>query len=145
MRLLTPLVRLGFFLTVCLPAAAQLNVIRNPQLTPGAVCRQPNATDSCNVPRCYRNVPVSEKKQVFREYGLDYDTQSACCEVDHMIPLELGGSNSIMNLWPEPWPEAHQKDKVENYLHRQVCQGSITVREAQKSIFVWRRFIGPNF
>ena len=54
-----------------------------------------------------RNVPVEMKREVYEEYGVtshgpgDY-------EVDHLIPLELGGSNSIKNLWPEshwtsPW------------------------------------------
>ena len=58
-------------------------------------------------------------------------------EVDHFIPLELGGSNDIKNLWPEPAdpaPGFHEKDVVENYLHSQVCNGTMTLGEAQKFI-----------
>ena len=58
-------------------------------------------------------------------------------EVDHLISLELGGSNEIANLWPEaasPTPGFHQKDQVENYLHDQVCSGAISLREAQNEI-----------
>jgi hypothetical protein len=58
-------------------------------------------------------------------------------EVDHLIALELGGSNSIRNLWPEaalPKPGFHEKDKVENYLHRRVCAGRMTLRVAQRKM-----------
>jgi hypothetical protein len=48
-------------------------------------------------------------------------------EVDHLLPLEVGGSNDIKNRWPQPTEKlgvpmgAHAKDRLENYLHRQVC------------------------
>src|ERR1019366_5961663 len=50
-------------------------------------------------------------------------------EGDHLVPLELGGDNVIANLWPEPaepHPGFHEKDRVENYLHRQVCSGAMS-------------------
>lgn len=83
-----------------------------------------------------RNVPQSEKNQVYAEYGITSHT-SGQYEVDHFIPLELGGSNDISNLWPEPaspTPGFHQKDKVENYLHDQVCSGAISLSDAQHAI-----------
>jgi len=58
-------------------------------------------------------------------------------ELDHLIPLELGGCPTCLtNLWPQPWtsPGAHEKDEIELYLHGQVCQGSITLAQAQHSI-----------
>ena len=59
-------------------------------------------------------------------------------EEDHFIPLEIGGNPaSPLNLWPEPWPDAHRKDRVENWLHRQVCSGKMTLREAQDEIHLW--------
>jgi hypothetical protein len=51
--------------------------------------------------------------------------------------LELGGSNDLKNLWPEPAeprPGFHEKDRVENYLHRQVCSGRMSLADAQKQI-----------
>jgi hypothetical protein len=57
--------------------------------------------------------------------------------VDHLISLELGGSNEIANLWPqpaEPHPGFHEKDKVENYMHEQVCSGAISLQQAQTDI-----------
>ena len=55
-------------------------------------------------------------------------------EVDHFIPLEIGGSNDIKNLWLEPAtpaPGFHQKDQFENFEHGQVCDREITAAEAQ--------------
>jgi hypothetical protein len=60
-----------------------------------------------------------------------------CCEVDHLISLELGGSNDIKNLWPEPYlprPGARQKDVLENWLHKQVCSGKMPLSDAQRMI-----------
>ncbi len=59
-------------------------------------------------------------------------------ELDHLISLELGGCpDCVGNLWPEPYNGAlgaHQKDKVENYLHKKVCSGAISLHDAQVEI-----------
>jgi len=81
-------------------------------------------------------VPFSEKDQAYAEYGI-YHHYSGQYEVDHLVPLELGGSNDIANLWPEaasPTPGFHQKDEVENYLHDQVCSGAVSLKDAQTEI-----------
>ena len=83
-----------------------------------------------------RNVTESTKKKVFKEYGIPY-TQRSNYEVDHIISLELGGSNDISNLYPESYiikDNARIKDKFENYLHKQVCSGKMDIVEAQKQI-----------
>ena len=75
------------------------------------------------------------KIQQIQEYGYS-DTSTKSYEEDHLIPLEVGGSpTDPANLWPEPYNinyGAKVKDKVENYLHAQVCSGAITLAEAQK-------------
>jgi hypothetical protein len=55
-------------------------------------------------------------------------------ELDHLVPLELGGSNDATNLWPEYPPTPNPKDKVENALNRAVCDGRVTLAAAQKAI-----------
>jgi len=57
--------------------------------------------------------------------------------MDHLIPLELGGSNKQKNLFPEaarPFPGFHQKDVLENQLHASVCEGRMKLRTAQRLI-----------
>ncbi len=83
-----------------------------------------------------RDVPQSVKDKVYAEYGITKHT-SGQYEVDHFVSLELGGSNDISNLFPEPAspkPGFHEKDKVENYLHDQVCSGAMTLQTAQIAI-----------
>jgi hypothetical protein len=52
---------------------------------------------------------------------------------DHLISLELGGDPlDPRNLWPEPYPRAAEVDRIENDLNRRVCDGSLTLAEAQR-------------
>lgn len=55
-------------------------------------------------------------------------------ELDHLVSLELGGSNDITNLWPEVGTVPNPKDKVENALRRAVCDGKVSLRAAQRAI-----------
>jgi hypothetical protein len=83
-----------------------------------------------------RDVPISEKQQVFAEYGIDWSLHSGY-EVDHVISLELGGSNDIANLFPESYSipyGARIKDKLENELHQQVCTHRLPLAVAQDEI-----------
>jgi hypothetical protein len=62
-----------------------------------------------------RNVSKALKAQVYTLYGAT-QVPGVCCEVDHLIPLELGGSNDMTNLWPQPYspkPGAREKDILE--------------------------------
>jgi hypothetical protein len=54
-------------------------------------------------------------------------------EEDHLVSLELGGApHSTRNLWPEPWSQAHRDDNgIEASLHRKLCDGTLTLRQAQ--------------
>ena len=85
-----------------------------------------------------RHVPESLKLQVCANYGV---AQSRCngqhYEIDHLISLELGGSNDVKNLWPQPYapkPGAREKDVLENWLAKQVCDGGMTLQDAQSKI-----------
>lgn len=106
--------------------------------TPGAIFTSATPDVICvsGYTRTVRNVPFSEKDQAYAEYGIASHVPGQY-EVDHMVPLELGGNNTIANLWPEaasPTPGFHEKDMVENYLHDQVCSGGMSLHDAQKEI-----------
>lgn len=74
------------------------------------------------------------KIQSIKAYGYA-DSIVRNYEEDHLISLELGGSpTDPKNLWPEPGASPNEKDSVENYLHKQVCNGSMSLQEAQKEI-----------
>jgi hypothetical protein len=110
----------------------------DPACTPGAIFPNVTKEQICKpgYAKSVRNVPDSEKNQVYAEYGIKHH-KAGEYEVDHLVSLELGGSNEIANLWPEaasPTPGFHQKDRYENYLHDQVCSGAISLEEAQRRI-----------
>jgi hypothetical protein len=81
-------------------------------------------------------VPESVKNRVYQEYGI-WSHKAREYEVDHLISLELGGSNSIRNLWPQSYSgawNAHIKDRLEDKLHALVCSGSLDLKTAQRAI-----------
>jgi len=83
-----------------------------------------------------RDVPDDVKEQVFKEYGIPWENRWMY-EVDHLISLQLGGSNDISNLWLESYSIAYGaiiKDGFENYLKRQVCDHGMSLKEAQRQI-----------
>ncbi len=52
-------------------------------------------------------------------------------ELDHIVPLCLGGTNDLSNLQLQPWPEAHEKDKLEWKACREVCAGTVSLDVAR--------------
>jgi hypothetical protein len=106
--------------------------------TPGAAMGISQTVVCTTATKGRRNVDTAMRKQVYEAYELSYPQPTGMYEVDHFIPLELGGSNDIANLWPQPAnpvPGFHQKDCVEDYLHAQVCTvGSMSLADAQRAI-----------
>jgi hypothetical protein len=125
----------------------------NRRLTPGDIF--PNVTVAMLAEHGYtdrvRSVSQAEKIAVLNRYHLEY-TESATgqlidsktnkpfseeVEFDHLVSLELGGSNAIENIWPEPYATSHgarTKDKLENRLHKLVVEGTVSLVDAQKEI-----------
>jgi hypothetical protein len=133
----------SFLLTIALSianlqGASELGSLPDSRLTPGATLAV-TKDDVCTpgYSRKVRAVPVLVKRKVFHAYGINHPEPRAY-EVDHLISLELGGSNSIRNLWPEQYYSlvwnAHVKDSLENRLHSMVCSGEISLETAQREI-----------
>lgn len=129
---------LAVALLITTPALAEDPIRPDPRLTPGAVF-EVTVAEVCQrgYAKSVRHVDGKTKAQVYRAYGIQHH-QSGAYEIDHLISLELGGSNDIRNLWPEsfdtqPW-NAHTKNRLEDRLHRLVCDGTLSLQEAQAAI-----------
>jgi hypothetical protein len=131
------LIALAIALPVSGAAGLEPGSLPNPRLTPGDVLAVGvPAVCTTGYSKSVRDVPASVKRLVYGKYGWE-SKPGICCEVDHLIPLALGGSNQVENLWPEPYNikwNAHVKDALETYLHRRVCSGQLSLREAQSAI-----------
>jgi hypothetical protein len=85
-----------------------------------------------------RHVTAKMKRDVCEAYNAK-NCPSRSWEIDHLISRELGGADVESNLWPQPLPEYHKKDRLENALHKQVCAGTITLKAAQQCLVKdWR-------
>jgi Protein of unknown function (DUF3761) len=99
-----------------------------------------------------RHVPQSEKFRVEREYGMAAAYYGHTIEIDHIVPLELGGSNAIANLFPERGrgvANYHEKDALENRAKAAVCDGQLSLRAARRGIArnweaLYRRLFGHS-
>lgn len=114
----------------CTPGAIDPAVSQ--QMINGTICIV-GYTDSVRPPSSETN---KIKEMQLLAYGFP-DVMSDY-ELDHLISLELGGcADCVSNLWPEPYNipmGARKKDTVENYLHKAVCNGEMTLAEAQYQI-----------
>lgn len=107
--------------------------------TPGAVFADADTATICVVgyTKGVRSVPLKLRKQIYAVYGVAYPPPTGSYELDHLVPLELGGNNDAANLFPEaaaPTPGFKEKDLVENYLHNEVCAGNVPLAAAQVQI-----------
>ncbi len=106
-------------------------------LTPGST-RAVQVADLCSNQELGNDPPVSPslEQAVFREYGVPASSRKDY-ELDYLITPELGGVDSIQNLWPQPhssiW-NARVKDQLEDQLHQLVCQGKVQLATAQSDI-----------
>jgi hypothetical protein len=141
------------FLAQVLVAQQPTPILPDPNLTPGSTF-DVTAQDVCTpgYAKKVRDVREEMKRAVYREYGI-ISHGSGDYEIDHLISLELGGSNSIKNLWPEshrtsPW-NAQVKDRLEDKLHELVCSGQLDLKTAQQAIAsnwieAYKKYVSPN-
>jgi hypothetical protein len=111
----------------------------DPECTPGSVfaAATPEVLCTPGYTKTVRSVSSKLRQALFGAYGIPYPQPQGSFELDHLVPLELGGDNSTANLFPEaatPNPGFKEKDLVENYLHQEVCAGRLPLAAAQKQI-----------
>jgi hypothetical protein len=102
-------------------------------------------------PTSLGNMTRERSDAIMAEYGLP-GGRHPDIEVDHLIPLGIGGADSDANLWPEPRvsiePEwnAERKDQLEAKLRALVCAGRLYIVVAQKAVAddwteAWLRYV----
>ena len=125
--------------TSCAAFAADLP---NPKLTPGladlALTKEALCAPYFSTKSIRRHGSRASTDAIYNAYGVGRDESPCPCEIDHLIPLEIGGSNDVRNLWPQPdsgilW-NSKRKDELETQLHTEVCSGVIDLRTAQQEI-----------
>jgi hypothetical protein len=128
---------------LCLAVAAPLP---NANLTPGVA--NPNVTqDNIQETICVSgwtdtirpssSYTTTLKKKQIGQYHYK-DKKLSDYEEDHLISLQLGGDpRDARNLWPEQYHiacGARVKDVIETKLKRMVCDGEMTLFDAQQAI-----------
>jgi hypothetical protein len=122
-------------------------------ITPGEV-RQITLREVCLYPAAEvisRDIPEDMRRRVFSLYGIK-SSQAEQFEVDYLITPDLGGTESIRNLWPQPYSarwNARVKDKLEQRLHELVCDRKLDIATAQHDIAVdwigaYRKYVGDR-
>ena len=92
------------------------------------------STKSVRPPASFTNkLKAAQLATYYRGQGAPKDV-----EEDHLIPLTLGGCPTCeTNLWPQPRSGEHsasEKDRCEVRANKEVCEGLISLEEAQQGI-----------
>jgi hypothetical protein len=118
---------------VCTPGSVRGDI------TDATICAKGWSTDTIRPPKAETD---RLKTAVMRAQGVP-ESQRASTELDHLVPLELGGSNDVTNFWAQPSdiPGArpawrNTKDRIEGDLRDAVCSHQVTLAAAQWAIAV---------
>ena len=109
-------------------ARAQNALLPNPKLTPGRVAEQEKDR---------AGVTAAMERKVFARYRLPW-ARRAEFKIDHLIPRELGGADTVDNLWPQslrakPYG-ADRKEVLTDVLLTRIARGQMTLAQAREQI-----------
>ena len=91
---------------------------------------------------------ASDGTAVHSEGVAHYTGDTMTADVKTVVNRPGGAPNDTRNLWPEPGKSPNPKDRVEDLLHKQVCDGTISLALAQQEIStdwvsLYHRDFGP--
>ena len=108
--------------------ASQAPAMPNPKLTPGVV-RTTSAAEICATGTANQRHWTRERdNKILRLYGLP-EGPHPLYEIDHLVPLGIGGADDDANLWPQPraafnpanQDSAEKKDRLEWRMRDMIC------------------------
>jgi hypothetical protein len=102
-------------------------------VTPGSIYSK-DEQKVCTGQTQKRSVSEKTKEEVYQKYKI-FSKQKGQYEIDHLVALQLGGSNRSENLWPMTTPQHDLKTKLDNKLKDLVCKQK-TLQLAQAQIAV---------
>lgn len=108
----------------------------NPTQTPGGKTKANDAqVCAADFDASVKPISNAQRNEALKRYGRDPGRFTG--ELDHLIPVSLGGSNDPDNLWPMPDNKEYglaAKRELETTLHQMVCDKKITLKAAQDAI-----------
>jgi hypothetical protein len=109
-------------------ALAQEALVPNSKRTPGRVAKRDKELGG---------VTLAMEKKVFSRYRLPW-SRRAEFKIDHLIPVELGGADTVDNLWPQnlsakPYG-TERKELLTEVLLARIRAGQMTLAQAQEQI-----------
>jgi hypothetical protein len=113
---------------VLVAAGSSASAISHPDthLTPGAVdpavTQVTIARTICKIGygRSAGKVSTATRNRIYLAYHVKHADRSTFA-IEHLVPLKLGGTNAIKNLWPEPKDEAKKNEVLHASLWASVC------------------------
>ena len=107
---------------------SQERLVPNPKLTPGRVARTEKER---------AGITLKLEQKVFARYRLPWERRTAF-KIDRLIPTELGGADTLDNLWPQsvrarPYG-TDRKELLTEVLLKKIRDGKLTIEQAQEAI-----------
>jgi hypothetical protein len=119
-------------------SAPRAGVLPDKDLTGGSVRTGDRGAACGHARESGGQMNAARRDEVLKRYGLPPGTHPDY-EIDHLIPLCLGGSDDPSNLWPQArrsiettW-NAEAKDRLERLLCNMVCEGQVDIATAQEA------------
>jgi hypothetical protein len=115
-------------LAIAANASAQDALLPNPRLTPGKIAGRDKDRSG---------VTTQMEQKVFARYRLPWSRRPEF-KIDHLVPVELGGADTVDNLWPQslrikPYG-ADRKELLTELLLQRIRTGRMTMVQAQDEI-----------
>jgi len=107
---------------------AQEGFLPNRKVTPGRVAANERERSG---------ISVETEKKVFARYKLQWSARQEF-KIDHLIPRELGGADTVDNLWPQPVRarpySVERNELLAAVMLEEIKRGRITIEQAREEI-----------